>query len=107
MSTARLRYLVLFSILEALLTLGLKSAAYYVTGSVGLLSDALEGTVNLAGAAVMLAMLTVAAIAAGRASSPVKVKLPGGVLEIEWDGPKASLFMTGPATEVFEGEWQS
>jgi cation diffusion facilitator family transporter len=47
MSTARLRYLILFSILAALVTLGLKSAAYYLTGSVGLLSDALESVINL------------------------------------------------------------
>jgi cation diffusion facilitator family transporter len=47
MSNARLRYLVLLSILAAFITLGLKSAAYYVTGSVGLLSDALESVINL------------------------------------------------------------
>lgn len=45
----------------ALLTIGLKASAYAVTGSVGLLSDALESLVNLAGALMALAMLTVAA----------------------------------------------
>ena len=38
-------------IAAALTTLGLKFAAWYVTDSVGLLSDALESLVNLAGVA--------------------------------------------------------
>jgi cation diffusion facilitator family transporter len=49
------------SIGAAIATMALKGAAYYVTGSVGLLSDALESLVNLAGALMALAMLTVAA----------------------------------------------
>ena len=49
------------SIGAAVLTIGLKAAAYWVTGSVGLLSDALESFVNLVGALMALAMLTVAA----------------------------------------------
>lgn len=49
------------SIAAALVTIGLKAAAYWLTGSVGLLSDALESVVNLAGALMALAMLTVAA----------------------------------------------
>lgn len=49
------------SIGAALLTIGLKTLAYFLTGSVGLLSDALESLVNLAGAVIALAMLTVAA----------------------------------------------
>ena len=48
------------SLAAALLTMGLKFAAYLVTGSVGLLSDALESVVNLIGALMALAMLTVA-----------------------------------------------
>jgi cation diffusion facilitator family transporter len=39
----------------------LKTAAYFMTGSVGLLSDAIESLVNLAGGIMALAMLTVAA----------------------------------------------
>jgi diaminopimelate epimerase len=35
----------------------------------------------------------------------VKVTLPGGTLTIEWPGPGQTLWMTGPATFVFEGEW--
>jgi cation diffusion facilitator family transporter len=49
------------SIAAALLTILLKAAAYFLTGSVGLLSDALESFVNLAGAIMALAMLTIAA----------------------------------------------
>jgi len=49
------------SALAALLTIGLKTWAWALTGSVGLLSDALESLVNLAGAMLAVAMLTVAA----------------------------------------------
>lgn len=49
------------SIAAAVLTIVLKTAAYFLTGSVGLLSDALESLVNLVGALMALAMLTVAA----------------------------------------------
>jgi cation diffusion facilitator family transporter len=49
------------SIGAAVATIGLKMAAYLVTDSVGLLSDALESVVNLAAALMALAMLTVAA----------------------------------------------
>lgn len=49
------------SIGAALLTIALKAAAYLLTGSVGLLSDALESLVNLVGALMALAMLTIAA----------------------------------------------
>jgi cation diffusion facilitator family transporter len=41
--------------------MALKAAAYFITGSVGLLSDALESLVNLAGGIMALAMLSVAA----------------------------------------------
>ena len=49
------------SIAAALLTITLKAAAYFITGSVGLLSDALESVVNLVAAMMALAMLTIAA----------------------------------------------
>ena len=47
------------SIAAAVVTIGLKTAAYALTGSVGLLSDALESTVNLASAIVALIALKV------------------------------------------------
>jgi cation diffusion facilitator family transporter len=49
------------SIAAALATILLKGAAWWLTGSVGLLSDALESFVNLAGALMALAMLSLAA----------------------------------------------
>ncbi|MBK9740025.1 MAG: cation transporter [Actinobacteria bacterium] len=49
------------SIAAALVTIALKSAAYLLTGSVGLLSDALESVVNLVAAVVALVALKVAA----------------------------------------------
>jgi cation diffusion facilitator family transporter len=55
------RRFALLSITAALATIGLKTLAWWLTGSIGLLSDALEGTINLAGATVALAMLSIAA----------------------------------------------
>lgn len=45
----------------ALITITLKTLAWWFTGSVGLLSDAMESVVNLAGATFGLVMVTVAA----------------------------------------------
>ncbi|WP_417915477.1 cation diffusion facilitator family transporter [Candidatus Electronema sp. JM] len=61
MSAASLTRFAWLSIAAALLTILLKSVAYLLTGSVGLLSDALESLVNLAGALMALAMLAIAA----------------------------------------------
>ncbi len=41
----------------------------------------------------------------GEVDNEVAVALPGGMLEIRWNGPGETLWMTGPATFVFEGEW--
>lgn len=49
------------SIAAAITTIGLKTVAYFLTGSVGLLSDAIESVVNLVGGLMALAMLTIAA----------------------------------------------
>jgi len=49
------------SILAAFLTIGLKTFAFLITNSVGLLSDAMESGVNLIAALMALAMLTIAA----------------------------------------------
>ena len=49
------------SIAAAAVTIGLKAAAFALTGSVGLLSDALESLVNLAAAIAVLVALSVAA----------------------------------------------
>ena len=57
-SLARFAWL---SIATAMVTIILKAGAYFLTGSVGLLSDALESLVNLAGAMMALGMLIIAA----------------------------------------------
>ena len=49
------------SIVAAILTISLKGAAYFYTGSVGLLSDALESLINLAAAIFALLMIKIAA----------------------------------------------
>jgi cation diffusion facilitator family transporter len=49
------------SIVAAIATIALKMLAWWVTGSVGLLSDALESLVNLAAALMALSMLRLAA----------------------------------------------
>jgi len=41
----------------------------------------------------------------GEVDERVRVTLPGGTLTIQWAGPGETLWMTGPATFVFEGEW--
>src|SRR5690606_13081462 len=51
----------LLSIAAAIATIGMKTLAFALTGSVGLLSDALESLVNLAAALIALYALTVAA----------------------------------------------
>ena len=49
------------SVAASIVIMGLKAYAYWVTGSVGLLSDALESVVNLVSACVALVVLTIAA----------------------------------------------
>jgi diaminopimelate epimerase len=45
----------------------------------------------------------VSGIQSGLLDSPVQVQLPGGVLVISWHGPGEPVWMSGPATIVFEG----
>jgi cation diffusion facilitator family transporter len=61
MASANLTRFAWLSIGAAVLTIALKTTAYWLTGSVGLLSDALESLVNLVAAIMALAMLTIAA----------------------------------------------
>jgi cation diffusion facilitator family transporter len=49
------------SVVVAVLTIALKTMAWWITGSVGLLSDAMESFVNLASAIFALVMVTIAA----------------------------------------------
>ncbi len=61
MLPANLKRYAWLSIATALATILLKGIAWKLTGSVGLLSDAIESFVNLAGALMALAMLSLAA----------------------------------------------
>ena len=61
MQTTSLQRFIWLSIAAAIATIGLKSGAYWLTGSVGLLSDALESLVNLVAALMALFMVTLAA----------------------------------------------
>lgn len=42
----------------------------------------------------------------GAVDARVQVELPGGTLQIDWNGPGEPLWMTGPAAFAFEGEWR-
>ena len=55
------RRLLMASVAVAAITIALKTLAWYVTDSVGLLSDAMESVVNLASAIFGLVMVTIAA----------------------------------------------
>ncbi len=48
--------------------------------------------------------ITVAAQLHGYIESKVDIILPGGILEVEWDGV-GGVFLSGPAETVFTGEW--
>jgi diaminopimelate epimerase len=47
----------------------------------------------------------VAGVLTGRTGRSILAHLPGGDLELSWPDDRSSVFMTGPATEVFSGEW--
>ena len=47
----------------------------------------------------------VAAVLNGYGESPINLHLNGGDLLIEWDLETNHVYMTGPAEEVFEGEY--
>lgn len=48
--------------------------------------------------------VAVAAVRRGLARSPVRMRLDGGVVEIEWSGEGEPVYMTGPAEYVCEGD---
>ncbi len=47
----------------------------------------------------------VAGVLTGRTARKLLAHLPGGDLELEWSEADNCVYMTGPATEVFTGEW--
>jgi len=48
----------------------------------------------------------VAGVLRGRTDRKILVHLPGGDLTIEWRESDNNVYMTGPATEVFSGDWR-
>jgi len=60
MQSLRPRQLLMLSLLAAFATMALKTLAWYITGSVGFLSDAIESLVNVAGSGFALFMVTLA-----------------------------------------------
>jgi len=50
--------------------------------------------------------VAVAGALEGRTGDSMHAELLGGALALEWSGGESSVFMTGPATTVFEGSWQ-
>src|SRR5437016_5793754 len=61
MAAAHPKYPIVLCIAAALVTLALKSTAYWLNGSVSLLSDAVESLVKLAAALIALVSLVIAA----------------------------------------------
>lgn len=84
------------SIAAALATMGMKFAAYWITGSVGLLSDALESIVNLAAALVAFVALMIA-------MRPADVTHPYGHDKIEYfsSGVEGTLILFAAGGIIF------
>src|SRR5690606_1821217 len=49
----------------------------------------------------------VAGVLTGRTSRRITAHLPGGDLQLEWRETDNHVMMTGPAVEVFQGEWHA
>jgi diaminopimelate epimerase len=51
--------------------------------------------------------VTVAGVLTGRTQRRITAHLPGGDLQLFWSEADNHVYMTGPAVEVFSGEWPS
>jgi diaminopimelate epimerase len=49
--------------------------------------------------------VAVAGVLTGRSARKIVAHLPGGDLELNWSEADDHVYMTGPAVEVFSGEW--
>ena len=73
-------------------------------------SDTIQLRVDERGAGETLACGSgaCAAVAIGRdlaqLDQKVTVVMPGGKLEVSWPGPKAAIWLSGPAEKVFDGK---
>jgi cation diffusion facilitator family transporter len=86
----------LLSVAAALATMALKTLAWHFTGSVGLLSDALESSINLAAALLALSMLRLAA-------APPDAAHPYGRFKAEYfaSGIEGALIVVAAASIVY------
>jgi cation diffusion facilitator family transporter len=84
------------SLAAAVATIALKTLAWYVTGSVGLLSDALEALINLAAALLTLSMLRLAA-------APPDARHPYGRFKAEYfsSGAEGALIVFAAVSIAF------
>jgi cation diffusion facilitator family transporter len=86
----------LLSVAAALATMALKTLAWHFTGSVGMLSDALESSINLAAALLALSMLRLAA-------APPDAAHPYGRFKAEYfaSGIEGALIVVAAASIVY------
>lgn len=61
MQKKSIAHIVWFSIIASVLTISIKSTAYFITGSVGFMSDAMESFINLIAGIIAFISLTIAA----------------------------------------------
>ena len=61
-----------------------------------------SGETQACGTGACAALVT--GVLTGRLQRQAQVQLPGGVLDLEWD-PTDDVYLTGPAVEVFTGNW--
>ena len=47
----------------------------------------------------------VAGVLAGQTERKLLAHLPGGDLQLDWSAANNHVYMTGPAVEVFSGDW--
>ena len=52
-----------------------------------------------------VAAVCVAGVLTGRSGRSITAHLPGGDLQMEWNASDNHVYMTGPAVEIFSGEW--
>ena len=90
------------SILAALVTIGLKLDAFWLTNSVGLLSDAIESLVNLVTAIVALIALTIAA-------RPANDEFSYGYSKVEFfsSGYEGSMILVAGSSTRFSAAWSA
>ena len=52
-----------------------------------------------------VAAVCVAGVLTGRSGRQITAHLPGGDLQMEWNERDNHVYMTGPAVEIFSGDW--